>query len=398
MTELATTPNASELWAQVKQLRNEGRPLQALRLLDSLCEANPKEFRYALCMAEILTDQGRLEAAGPFAQRARQIGATDPKSAEVLDRLALRLELLRREQAGDFAGLIGRYHEAVRTTPSTVRRIEDWAPIINRAGHAIWAKAGERVGDQAAAIIAEVRDRGIAVRSFDEIVAAPPLLEDLRTVVRTTQDWSVPGKPHFFKAMKEEDTAVWHPIMKVGLHPSLLEIANGFYGLYTRLVSANIVLTKTDAAAERQRQGSEGWHRDPEDTPMFKIFIYLNDVLEIGDGPFQYIPGSRPGGKYEYLMPRFGRGVYDPTYKTKPDWAQADQEIASGDVVTVLGRAGTIFFADTSAFHRGGYCTLKDRHMAAYVYQRPASQFPSYIRAIPDPEASQAARQALTPL
>ncbi|MEI9965516.1 MAG: hypothetical protein WDM92_13425 [Caulobacteraceae bacterium] len=57
-------------------------------------------------------------------------------------------------------------------------------------------------------------------------------------------------------------------------------------------------------------------------------------------------------------MPRFGRGVYDPTYKTKPDWTQADAEIDPADVVTVLGKAGTMFFCDTSGFHRGGYCTV----------------------------------------
>jgi hypothetical protein len=186
--------------------------------------------------------------------------------------------------------------------------------------------------------------------------------------------------------------------MKVGLHPALLEVANGFYGLYTRLVSANIVQTRTDAGPDRQRQGSEGWHRDPEDTPMFKTFVYVNDVLELGDGPFQYVPDSRPGGKYEYLMPRFGRGVYDPSYKTKPDWAQADQDIDPADVVTVLGRAGTMFFADTSAFHRGGYCTKQDRYMAAYVYQRPASQFPSYVKAVADPLAPRAAQMALAEL
>ncbi len=155
---------------------------------------------------------------------------------------------------------------------------------------------------------------------------------------------------------------------------------NGFYGLHARLVSANIVQTRIDAAPQRNRRGSEGWHRDPEDSLVLKAFIYLNDVLEIGHGPFQYIPASRPGGRYEPLLPRFGRGVYDKTYKTRPDWDQVEREVDPEDVVTVLGKAGTVFFCNTSGFHRGGYCLTQDRYMCAYVYQRPGSQYPSYTR------------------
>ncbi len=395
LEDIATPVEPAEVWARVKQLRNSGRAVEAIPLLEVLCARHPSDFRYALCVAELLVDRGRLGDAARFLDQARRIGAPDPKTAEVLDRLGLHHTLLLLEQARRHGELIETYHRTVGRTPSTVRKIEEWSPIVNRAGQALWREAGGRVGAQAASIIAEVRERGLAIRSFADIIGDMGLFADLQTVMRTTTDWTVPGKPHFFKAMAEEAASVWHPVMKAGLNPAMLEIANGFYGLFSRLVSANIVLTKTDTGVGRSRQGSEGWHRDPEDTPMFKAFIYLNDVLEIGHGPFQYVPASRPGGRYEFLMPRFGRGIYDPSYKTKPDWDQADQEIAPSDVITVLGRAGTMFFADTSAFHRGGYCTAQDRYMAAYVYQRPASQFPSYIKATPDPEATLAARMAL---
>ncbi|HEY5409563.1 MAG TPA: hypothetical protein VIJ94_02440, partial [Caulobacteraceae bacterium] len=270
LSEVTAASGAAEIWASAKQLRNAGRPADAISLLEILCARHPGEFRYALSMAEMLVGESRLEDAAPFLARARQIGAPDPKTAEILDRLSLRHGLLRLEQAGNYQDVLCAYHDAVRQTPSTVRKIEEWSPIVNRAGEALWRQAGERVGSQAAQIIEEVRERGIAVRTFEQVVGEMGLLRDLQTVARTTEDWTVPGKPHFFKAMKEEAAAVWHPIMKAGLHPSLLEIANGFYGLYTRLVSANVVLTKADRATERMRQGSEGWHRDPEDTPMFK--------------------------------------------------------------------------------------------------------------------------------
>ncbi|MEI9965517.1 MAG: hypothetical protein WDM92_13430 [Caulobacteraceae bacterium] len=51
----------------------------------------------------------------------------------------------------------------------------------------------------------------------------PALLAALQAVVRTTNDWTVPGKPHFFKAIREDEARADHPILKAGLHPKLLE-------------------------------------------------------------------------------------------------------------------------------------------------------------------------------
>ncbi len=387
-----------ELWAEVKQRRNAGEADQAIALLEQLCAVQPNDPRFLLCMAELLMQQGRLDGAAGFLERARSVGSSDAQQLELLERLELRRTFLSLEAKGDHAGLISAYHQVVREKPDAVRRTEEWIPLVNRAGEAIWRQNGERVGAEALSVIREVLTDGITVRSLAGVTGDRDLLGELQAVVRATSDWTVPGKPHFFKAIKEEEAQPGHAILRAGLHPRLLEIANGFYGLYTRLVSANIVQTRTDASAERQRQGSEGWHRDPEDTPMFKIFIYLNDVTELGHGPFQYVPESRPGRKYVALMPRFGRGRYDPSYKTKPDPDQADREIAPEDIVTMYGPAGTMFFCDTSGFHRGGYCTSKDRHMTTLVYQRPGSQYPSYIRCKAPDGASLAQRLAVTPL
>jgi len=385
-------------WQAAKQIRNEGRTLEALALVERLAARFPSEFRFQLAAGELMVMAGRLEDAAAPLERARRIGAPDPKTGEVLERLELRRRMQLLQDQGRPAEVIGLYHQAVRENASLMRKIEDWLPIVNGAGQSLFQANAETVGAKALSIIAEVRERGIAIRHFDDIVGEPGLFADLQQVVRDTTDWTVPGKPHFFKAIREEAASPDHPIMRAGLHPKMLEVANGFYALYARLVSANIVLTRTDAAAERIRRGSEGWHRDPEDTPMFKAFIYLNDVLEVGHGPFQYIGDSRPGRKYEYLMPHLGRGVYDPAYKTKPDWEKTDREVDAKDVVTVLGRAGTMFFCDTSAFHRGGYCLTQDRYMAAYVYQRPGSQFPSYVKAEAPAGAPVAVQKALEAL
>src|SRR5262249_53187187 len=143
----------------------------------------------------------------------------------------------------------------------------------NAAGRAIWRRNDERPSPWAQEIIREVHERGIALTCFEDVIGDPALLAELQEVVRETTDWTVPGKPHFFKAVREDEGTGDHPILRAALHPRILEVVNGFYGLYARLVSANIVETRTDASPERKRRSSEGWHRDPEDTPVLKCFI-----------------------------------------------------------------------------------------------------------------------------
>ena len=396
---LAETTGKAELWAEVKRLRRERDLAATLPLLERLCADHPTETRFIVGMAEALIDAGRMDAGRVWLERAQGLDPADPRPAELLGKLgrlsaaalppspelqAARAALKQTFEAladgGEPEAVISTYHSAARDRPDVVADIESWAPLVNAAGQALYRANGERPGSWAQAAIDEVHERGIAIRSFDELFGEVALLAELQAVTRATQDWTVPGKPHFFKAIREDEAQGSHPVIRAALHPRLLEVVGGFYGLYSRLASANIVQTRTDASPDRLRRSSEGWHRDPEDTPMFKTFIYLNDVLEIGHGPFQYIPASRPGGRFEHLLPRFGRGLYDKSVKLRPDWSQVDGEVASEDIVTVLGKAGTVFFCNTSGLHRGGYCTSQDRYMCAYVYQRPGSQFPTYVK------------------
>jgi hypothetical protein len=394
------------LWAEVKRLRKERALPATIPLLERLCADHPGDLRFLSSLAEALIVADREAEARTWLERARALDPADPRvieltakadarwpSAESLAAIeAPRTELKARLEAlagaGRFEEVISAYHAAVRERPEVVANIEDWAPLVNSAGRAIYDQSNARPGAWAQAVIDEVVQRGIAIRSFEEAVGEPALLDELQAVVRATEDWTVPGKAHFFKAVREDGIGAGHPILQGGLSPRILEVVNGFYGLFARLVSANIVQTRIDATDERKRRGSEGWHRDPEDSLVIKAFIYLNDVEEVGHGPFQYIPASRPGGKYEHLLARFGRGVYDKSYKTRPDWDQVEREVAPEDVVTVLGKAGTVFFCNTSGFHRGGYCLTQDRYMCAYVYQRPGSQYPSYTA--PDLEVGDA--------
>ena len=406
LTQTSPTTDKTDLWAEVKRLRKERALPATIPILERLCADHPDDLRFLTSLAEAYLGGDRESEARTWLDRARNLDPDDPRIAELTakadakwpsaeslaaleaPRAELKLTLEDLARQGEYEALISAYHAAVRQRPEVVANIEAWAPEVNAAGRAIWRRNDERPSPWAQEVIREVYERGIAKLHFNDVVGDPALFSELQQVVRTTEDWTVPGKPHFFKAVPEDEVAASHPILRAALNPKILEVVNGFYGLYARLVSANIVQTRIDASPERKRRSSEGWHRDPEDTPVLKCFIYLNDVLEVGHGPFQYIPASRPGGKYEHLLARFGRGVYDKTYKTRPDWDAVEREVAAEDVVTMLGRAGTMFFCNTSGFHRGGFCITQDRYMCAYVYQRPGSQFPSYMK--PDLEVGEA--------
>jgi hypothetical protein len=387
------TRETGELWAQVKAIRNEDSKA-AVPLLEILCRRHPGEFRYWWCMTEVLVEQHLITEATPYLRHAREIGPKDEAQATALRRMELRHAVFVEEWAGRLDEAIRLYHRGVREHAHSFKDMEGWGPKINGFGERIFQADHPQIDARSREIAEAVHADGIAFRHWDDLIGDTALFAELQEVVRTTKDWTVPGKPHFFKAAIEEAQTLDDPMIRTALKPALLDAANAFYGLYSRLVSANIVQTRIDTSDDRARRGSEGWHRDPEDRPMFKAFIYLNDVLEPGHGPFQYVPDSRLGGKYEYLMPRFGRGVYDMTYKTRPDPERADAEIDPADIVTAYGRAGTIFFCDTSGFHRGGYCTTQDRYMVPCVYQRPASQYPSKLRLHPGPDASEAVRRA----
>jgi hypothetical protein len=388
-----TSRDTGELWAEVKAIRHD-QPRRAVQILETLLARHPNEYRYLWCMAELRVELCDINEATPYLRRARELAPQDEAQETALLRLELRHAVFVEEWAGRLDEAIAAYHAGVRIRAHAFKDIEGWGPKINGFGERLFEAAGAHITAQAAQIAADVHANGITFRHWDDVVGDPALFAELQAVARTTEDWTVPGKPHFFKAAIEENQTLDDPMIRTALHPAMLGAANAFYGLFSRLVSANIVQTRIDTADDRGRRGSEDWHRDPEDRPMFKGFIYLNDVLEPGHGPFQYVPGSRPGGPYEYLMPRFGRGVYDMTYKTRPDPARAAAEIDPADVVTAYGRAGTIFFCDTSGFHRGGFCTTQDRYMVPCVYQRPASQYPSKLRLNPGPEASEAVRRA----
>ena len=75
-----------------------------------------------------------------------------------------------------------------------------------------------------------------------------------------------------------------YPFTRLAVKSPLLQIANAYLGMYTRLRYYNIWHTFATRSKPRE---SQLWHRDREDLYILKVFIYLRDV-DLGAGPFTY--------------------------------------------------------------------------------------------------------------
>ena len=123
-----------------------------------------------------------------------------------------------------------------------------------------------------------------------------------------------------------------------GLDSRLLDFIENYIGLPIRYHGADLRREIADGKLTDVRQ----WHVDAEDRRMFKIILYLNDVLP-GGGPFQYIPRAVTIETARRL--RYGSGfVPDDTMSTV---------LPSARWIECLAKSHSAIMADTcKVFHR----------------------------------------------
>jgi hypothetical protein len=153
------------------------------------------------------------------------------------------------------------------------------------------------------------------------------------------------------------------PWLRLGTNPRLLDLANTYLEMWSKLEYVDVWYTPPASADERR--SSQRWHRDFNDRHLLKAFIYLVDVDE-ETGPFEYVPRSAPGGELDRLWP--WRPLGD-NYPPEDEFAQQ----VDGRSVTFTAPKGTIIFCNTSGFHRGGFATRKPRVLATLTWDSPAS-------------------------
>lgn len=163
----------------------------------------------------------------------------------------------------------------------------------------------------------------------------------------------------FDKSLNDQDI-----LFKIGTSDPILNIVNQYLGCWSKAIGMDLWYTQPSKLP--QRVFSQNWHRDPEESKIVKVFLYLNDVDE-ESGPFSYIRESHYNGKYAHLWPKKYpfKGIYPKDEEVLP-------QIDPSDILKNTGKKGTLIFCDTNGLHRGGF-GKKVRILGNWVYAPPSS-------------------------
>lgn len=153
---------------------------------------------------------------------------------------------------------------------------------------------------------------------------------------------------------------------KFALQDFVKGIADAYLRMSAELRYYNV--WKTFATSARPRE-SQLWHFDREDNYILKVFLYLDDVDESA-GPFTYAPGTHRKGPRWNRQPAF---FLEDNVRRSSD-EQMSRVVPKSEWIRATGRRGTLIFADTRGFHKGGEAREKDRLMYTCMYTSPASQ------------------------
>ena len=210
-------------------------------------------------------------------------------------------------------------------------------------------------------IVTDLRTNGVHVSSLAalDLPGSDVLLAEGRRLYERYCGDGRPGHSPLVRSFQAgaADVMANRGIFFWGLQDRLLDIVEAYLGVPVGFDGLNIFFTKADGLQTAARR----WHRDTEDRQMVKIAVYMNDVDDEG-GPLQVLRRNLPDHE------RTIRGKF-PVLKQLELETRLPGFEADRDVVTCLGKAGTVVFADTaSRYHRGKPATGRDRCVVYFNY------------------------------
>ena len=201
-----------------------------------------------------------------------------------------------------------------------------------------------------------------------EFVASERVGTRIQQFVEESRTSRLQGDDYIIKLYPEGPTLpLDHPLLQLGLGGPLLRIVNAYLHMWSKLIYTDV--WHTIPVATEERIGSQGWHRDPEDGRMIKVYLYFADVDQRA-GPMEYVVGSARGGRYQDLWPWQAQATQAHRY---PKAGELEARVPASDRVSCVGSAGTCIFCDTSGLHRGGISTGSPRILATWTFVTPAA-------------------------
>jgi hypothetical protein len=280
--------------------------------------------------------------------------------------------------------------------PSAIRRVVragrnfewTWRYAFNLSPTLRYRFSRRELSVEARRVLSELNRNGVAVTSVEALLGPDSRYEELaRTVEELECERADAYREARASAQGEGETGqktfiyellgrypVFDPssvYARFALQRPLLQIANAYFGMFTRLRYYNVWRTFAGRSEARE---SQLWHRDREDHFILKMFVYLSDVDE-GCGPFTYAAGSHPKG----TMRREPDFFLEENVRRSTD-AQMTAAIPESHWVRCTGAWGTIVFADTRGYHKGGEARERERLMYTGMFTSQASESKEFLR------------------
>jgi hypothetical protein len=234
--------------------------------------------------------------------------------------------------------------------------------------------------------VARLKRDGIAITSVDELSGSHSLFDELQTAVWNYETALAKEIEASRANASLQDRAKSYVLALLGPVPTLdpsdifvrfalqldvLAIANSYFGMLTKLRSYNVWHNFPTHAPPRE---SQLWHCDPEDRCILKMFVYLTDVDE-GAGPLSFAPGTHSLGTVKTAVQSkvFKEGR---TYVHRSDDTQINEVVPRKQWITAVGSKGTVVFADTRGYHKGGFAVERERILYTCMFTSKASTYP----------------------
>jgi len=253
-----------------------------------------------------------------------------------------------------------------------------WRYMLNLGPTLSYSLNRGHLDSEAARVLVDLNRDGIAITSADMLLQSRPHYRELLETshrLETEQGEEIGAA----RAMCQEGVAdVQKPFLycllgaspridtrsifaRFALETPIGDIANAYFGMHSALSTYNIWHNFVTEHAPFQ---SQLWHRDPEDRYILKVFVCLSDVDD-GAGPFTYARGTHPKG----VVRQAPAYLHKDGATTRSDDSQMAAVVARERWLKGTGPVGTIIFADTRGYHKGGHSRERERllYMAEFL-------------------------------
>jgi hypothetical protein len=205
-------------------------------------------------------------------------------------------------------------------------------------------------------LLEEFRERGIAVRAFDDVFRDHGSLDRLVAVAHQPQSEMASSSKDFLTKLMPARVSLDSAYLVPAVEPQVIALANAYMEMHSYLRAVDVWLNVPTVDAPKL---SQLWHRDYDDRINVKIFVYLTDVTE-RHGPFTFAPRTHPHGNRQLQV----------TSRLEDD--EMARLVPQDEWVVCTGPVGTVVIADTCGYHKGGKPDIDQRILWTAQYTSAA--------------------------